>query len=223
MAIQRSILPPASFEDALRPIALIGQQEFKVLHEFVSKNAFELQGDQAKKLATAINIAEADLAYLFSALAFLYNRVQSSGRSPQTSEAELSKLLDNIEIDEISADEQATAKGRLTSVLKFNPNAEKMSKIRRLKTGFIDNAIDFSTFVDLRPNYIDGEIDEFIPIVQLRITTDSRISPEIYFVFQVDENGLEELEKVISRAREKLKKVTEYPPLKGKVSSGKNV
>jgi hypothetical protein len=77
-----------------------------------------------------------------------------------------------------------------------------------LQSGFIPNAIGFSSFVDLRPDFGDGEeisgINGYLPIIQLRITTDSANPQEKQVVLQVNEEALKELHKALKRAESKI-------------------
>jgi hypothetical protein len=98
-------------------------------------------------------------------------------------------------------------KTRLTELLARKKNHERHKKIQRLQVGFIPNAIGFSTFLDLRPDFNEGKpetIQGFLPVMQLRISTDADNPAMRRLVMQLDEEGLAEMKKAIDRLIEKL-------------------
>jgi hypothetical protein len=74
-----------------------------------------------------------------------------------------------------------------------------------LKKGYLSNATSFSFLADLRPDFGPGlEIMGLIPVVQLRINTDSENQAESEFVVQLDETMLRELREMVQKAEKTL-------------------
>ncbi len=101
-------------------------------------------------------------------------------------------------------------------LLLFRPQVhQRPRKIQRLQSGFLPNALGFASFVDLRPDFGDTaeitQVQGYVPVVQLRITTDS--SEQKTFVFQVSEEMLADLKKTIERAETKLATLKEKSPV----------
>lgn len=204
------LFPSSAVMSVLEPLASIPKDMFDVLlNEVRSPIAFDASKERCEKLADRISIKAEQIGMLLNVLKALYSRLKSieaigGSRAP---------LLDDF-VDEMAADEDydnieniSIIKSRLLEILTVNNNIDSATKIERLKNGFIDSAVTFSTFVDLRPNFDDSNRDKiigFVPMVQMRIQTNSKSDNNRNIVLQINQKTLFNLKKIISETEEKL-------------------
>ena len=209
MSAQPTIKPPESLAEALAPIGLLPDEEFKELLEAVSgPRSFSLSKEQLETLKKKIPETSAILQFTLGALAYLYLQITRVVDDQMSQRAVVEKLVDDFDAAGKWTNIKSLMVDRLSALLAKQDNHQRFRKIQRLQTGFIPNATGFSSFVDLRPDYDDGdvpkEIKGFVPIIQLRIATDSDDLNWRRLVVQMDEEALAELKKTISRLESKL-------------------
>jgi hypothetical protein len=177
--------------------------EFRALVEAVSgPRSFSLSKEAIVDLRKRVPSVAPSLTYLLGVLAFLYSQVDRVVVLGETYEAAITKL-----IEEVKATDEPLLRERLSTVLSRTEAHKRFRKIRRLQSGFIPNAVGFSTFVDLRPDYGDSDVLDlkgFVKVIQLRVSTDSENPDEKRFVVQLNKETLNELKKAVDRASEKL-------------------
>jgi hypothetical protein len=194
-------------KEVIEELGSFTDQEFEILlAETVTPAAFDSSQERCETIAKKINRDSSAFGYLFTALGFLYREVRRKAKDENTLKLLIEELLASFEL---AKDEKANAKTlseRLLRLLSYNQNAERRDKIGRLKRGFLPNAMGFSSFVDLRPNIgaDRSKVDEFVPLVQFRISTDSDDDEQRSWVFQLDERALDKLSKAIEDVQKKL-------------------
>jgi hypothetical protein len=152
------------------------------------------------------------LEALFTVLDGLFLRIlelnTSSEDLPDVLSDYVNRLVDASEDSNIPKNSLDALKGRVTELFTdILPQIKKAKKQTRLKSGFLRNAKQFATFVDLRPNFSNEEfihIDDWIEVIQFRISTDALPGLERQIVFQCDEASLAELKLCIQKAETKL-------------------
>jgi len=211
------LLPPTSLEEVLGYLARLDSRQFEALRDdVVGSQAFNAEKDRCERLSEKLGLNKEPVAYLLSALSFLYGQVQGAVRDGLQFETATQALTDSLTLDAFSEDERQRLISRLPLLLAENPNVERAAKLRRLKRGFLSNAVGFSTFVDLRPNFSDDlSVEALIPIVQFRITTDAEADNDRFVVFQIGEDGLAELDSAVQRAKKKLAAIKDQLPIGG--------
>lgn len=211
------LLPPSSLGDALRTIADLSSDQIATLEKAVSgPRSFSLSKDELDALRRHIPEQSGNLTFLLAALSYLYSQVARVVDLGMPFSEAISALVDELEEDAEWQDRKEEVARRLGSILHTSEAHQRFRKIQRLQAGFIPNAIGFGTFVDLRPDFGDGEelqISGYLPVIQLRISTDSPSPDGKRLVFQLTEDGLVELKKVLERAEAKLAVLREQSSL----------
>jgi hypothetical protein len=201
------LFPPLSLKEVLEELGSFSDPEFELfLSETLTPAAFDSSSARCEAFAKKIGRDAGLLGYIFGALDFLYREVRLKAKDEVTLRRLVDELLSSFEIE--TGDKAGLQKlsDRLVKVLSYNQSAERRDKIGRLKRGFLPNATGFSSFVDLRPSVNAGrtKVDEFVPLVQFRISTESESDDEESLVFQMDERALEKLGEAIRDAQKKL-------------------
>ena len=202
MPAHTRLFPPVSIKEILEDIGSFTDQEFDLLAaEVCSPAAFDNSSERCDSLSKNIDKDSSLLTYIFGALEFLYKEI----RRKSNDEAKIKLLLDELVVSLELSDAQKIT-NRLVKLMSRNENAERREKIGRLKRGFISNAVGFSSFVDLRPDFATDRttINGFVPLVQFRISVDSDNGEERSLVFQLDERALEKLSEAVNDVQKKL-------------------
>jgi hypothetical protein len=107
-----------------------------------------------------------------------------------------------------SGEDSGIAVSRLAEVLRSNAVRDRELKRRWLRTGILDIATAFSSFVDLRPNFSDdrSEISELLPVIIFNIIVQTETGDDRSYVFQLSDSSLRQLERAISDVRIKLER-----------------
>lgn len=212
MAAYSSILPPSSLGEVLRPLESLSDKDFEViLNAVAGPRSFSLTKEEIENLRNQTPPdAGRNLTFFVSALSFVYSHVARLTESKMPYADAIKDIVDEIAKDAEWTDKDKVV-GRLEKLL--NPKIhEPLHKAQRLQTGFLPNAVGFSTMVDLRPDFGIGselQLSAYVPVIQFRINTDSIVPAERRIVFQITESNLAELKKAIDRAEEKIRMLRE--------------
>jgi hypothetical protein len=231
MVAYSSILPPNSLGELVRPIVEMSATEFGILNAAASgPRSFSLKKDEIEKLRSQLPPSAAkNLTFLLTSLSFLYSHIARQVDAGMPYAVAINATVDEIQEDtgwgEKTNEKRKVALDRF-SVL-FRPETHQhLRKIQRLQTGFLPNALGFASFVDLRPDFGDSpeiiQLQGYIPLVQFRITTDSSVSNEKTFVFQLNEETLADLKRAVERVEEKLSTLKERSPLAPQIIKGQS-
>ncbi|MGJ5195187.1 hypothetical protein [Bradyrhizobium sp. HKCCYLRH1030] len=215
MAQLPKLSPPESLGAAIAPLAALSQQEFEKLREATStRRLFNVKPKVAKELASEIPALGPTVTFTLGALNFLYGRLALL-REKSSLETIVAQIIDDFEVP-CSPELRVTLEQRLIKLLRKNENYDAAQKLQRLEKGFLPNAIGFRTFVDLRPDFGGDEnlqFGGFLKVIQFRIRTDADAEKTKEFVFQINEDGLDDLQQAIDRARAKIRALDELPSL----------
>jgi hypothetical protein len=207
MAAYSAILPPASIGEALRPIRDLSENEFSNLVAALSgPRSFSLSKDDIEKLRNELPGHGANITFFVAALSFLYSHISRLVELGMPFDEAISSLTNELNPDAEWGEKIDEVKRRFGQIFS-SQNHQRFRKLDRLQSGFLPNAVGFSTFVDLRPDFGDGQdlsLRGYLPVIQFRVSTDSDNSEEKRILFQVSETTLTELKKAIDRAEQKL-------------------
>jgi hypothetical protein len=207
MVAYSSILPPASLGTLLSTIEILSEDEFAHLLAATSgPRSFSLKKDEIERLRNQLPPeAGKNVTFLISALSFVYSHVVRLTESQMPYRDAISAVVDELAEDARWHDSDKVT-NRLAALLDPKVHASHR-KIQRLQSGFLPNAVGFSTFVDLRPDFGTSEeleLTAYVPIVQVRISTDAERPAEHRIIFQMNESSLAELKKALERAEKKI-------------------
>jgi hypothetical protein len=206
MSTQFAITPPSSIGEALIPLGLMPESEFRSLVGAVSgPKSFSLSKETLDNLRQQTPSIASALTYLLGVLAFLYSQVDRVVELGESYDSAISQLVEEV-ASKAEGDKHLLSE-RLSTILRRTETHKRFRKIQRLQSGFLPNAVGFSTFVDLRPDYGDSDVLDlrgFVKVIQFRVSTNSENPDQRRFVFQLSEDSLRELKKSVDRASEKL-------------------
>lgn len=217
MATYSSIFPPNSLGEALRPIRDLDASGFDELLKAVSgSRSFGLTKEELEALRNRLGSHGANVTFVIGSLSFVYSHIARLVETGMPYRDALSATVDELDKEAKWDEKKEEVKARFEKL--FNPEIhQRFRKLQRLQSGFIPNAVGFSTFVDLRPDFgvaqTELKLSGYLPIVQFRIVTDSDNPEEKKIVFQVSETALGELRKAIQRAEDKLAALKSQSPL----------
>jgi hypothetical protein len=169
--------------------------------------SFSLSKEELDELRKRIPSQAAHLTFLLAALSFLYLRVVRAVELGVPFLEAICAATNELDKEVHWDSKKDEVQRRLELLLKNTDIHQRFREIKRLQSGFLPNAVGVSTFVDLRPDFGPGDklsIIGYLPIVQVRISTDSGDPSEKSLVFQMNEDALVEFRKAIERAEAKL-------------------
>jgi hypothetical protein len=200
-----SLFPGVSFEDAVIEITALSEPAFRALKAAVgSPRAFDDDADRVSELARDLGVSAHEVFMLLQASSILYERVRALPDGASAPEA-IGRFIDEFD-EEVDPDVKTILAARLIELTSVNENVELNKKIRRLQAGFLDTAYGFATFVDLRPDFTANRdtVRGFVPMIQIRISTNADNPDHQSLLFQVDEIGLSKLKEEIEAVEKKL-------------------
>ncbi|WP_147841352.1 hypothetical protein [Methylobacterium sp. WL6] len=200
---------PQSVGEAIYPLCLMEEANFIYLHDLVQgKRSFSPENSEIDRVTEMTGFGRDSVEYLLASLSILYIHVSKLLKRGMIYNDAVLKTVEDI-ISDVDWGEELKDKleARLSMMLAPTKNHHDFIKIERLKAGFQDHAIAFSSIVELRPKYSDDEDDKlaiegYLPSIQFRITTDSEDGR--YLIFQLSEDALKELKKSVDRLSKKI-------------------
>lgn len=204
-SVSLEIFPP-SIEKIVATIGSLPDRAYDVLREEVEgDSAFDTDKERCERLATALELSPEQVGLLLTALELLYGRMKTLPQGAQVAEV-IRRFIDGFDEVKLTPELHEKLQVRLAELTTPKERVELAQKIRRLRTGFLNNATGFSTFVDLRPDFSPeyDRVRALVPIIQLMISTDAQNVAEQHAVFQLDEKGLAGLKAVVAKAEKKL-------------------
>jgi hypothetical protein len=201
-----SVIFPPTIDAVLAKIGTLSDSAYAVLRqEIEGDSAFDVNSERCERLSPTLELAPDQVGLVFAAVEFLYDRMKDLPKGTQPAET-LRRVVDSFDELKLGADIREKLLNRLGELIAPNEKAELAQKIRRLRTGFLDNATAFSTFVDLRPDFTPGyeTVRALVPVIQLMVSTDAEDAARQHVVFQLDERGLTGLKTVVEYAERKL-------------------
>ncbi len=193
----------------LENIAAMSDAQVATLADEVRKGGFARSRARCESIANELGaeVRPREAFGVLAALDFFYDRSRDWEEEGRDAATELRDFLDVTGLIESLGTEPSRQVSRLTALVSRNPHVEKRKKLRWLRTGLLDTAVDFSSFVDLRPSFSTDRsaIDEIIPAVIVRIATESDRGEDRAHVFQLTAEGVSKLRKLVEDIEKKLK------------------
>jgi hypothetical protein len=185
MAGHVHIIPPATLGEALRPLGDLAESEFSALMAALSgPRSFSLSKDELESLRTRVPTQTANLTFLLGALSYLYSQIARVVESGMPFDETVRATVDDLDKDADWGQKKDGVRDRLAAILQPKETHQRFRKIQRLQSGSIPNATGFVSFVDLRPDFGDGDelsLKGYIPVIQFRINTDSTEAKRLVF------------------------------------------
>ncbi|WP_398482306.1 hypothetical protein [Tardiphaga sp.] len=222
MSDRPAVLPPTSLGAAVRPLAIMPDDEYHRLLEVISgPQSFSPSKQTYARLEREAPSLSANLNFLLAALSYLSSQTERFEEAGQRIDTVVDSLVAELDEDAQWGDAKKVAYERLLEIFTQNRLAKNYKKLERLRTGFLPNAVAFSSFVDLRPNFADEttEAIQFLPVVQFRVTTDADAVSAREHIFQLTEDGLGLMKEAIERVETKLKTLKEDATINAKIVS----
>jgi hypothetical protein len=200
----------SSLVSCVETISRLDDEQYATLLEATSSaDAYDHSPTRCNELAKKLN-GDFDASKIFRllvSLEFLYDRLREwesqerDGDKSLREFLEITDLLEKLEPEKNSYD-------KLLHLTAKNTTLERRKKLRRLRTGLLDTATGFASFVDIRPRFADdrSSLEELVPVVILRVTIDSDgEEPARSPVFQLSLAGVQKLRHALDDVENKLK------------------
>jgi hypothetical protein len=201
--------PP--LHEALDHIGELDEHQFQVLLEaVVGQQGFKRSFSRSESLANQLqgDLSTSDVFNILGSLNFLYDNSRKWEDEEKTErERALGQFLEFTGLNsKLNAKFGPKIFDRLNKLTAPNLAIQRRNKIRKLKSGLLDTATGFASFVDLRPRFTTdrGVVEELIPITILRIELRTEYGPDKSCVFQLSTDGLSKLTQVLSDIEKKL-------------------
>ncbi len=207
MKVRYGYYPPVSM--AMDAIAKLSDQDFEVISRGVeSADAFDTDSARLKSLRKQLSsdIEASSLLQMMNGLEYLYGASREWASEGQSHQEVVGEFLDFTGFKDELGDRYELIVDRLYELLREHPHLDRARKLRWLRTGILDTAIKFTSFVDLRPRFDQErlEIREFVPTVIFQIVTDSENGSQQSNVVQLNMSGFAELKSAIQDVEKKL-------------------
>jgi hypothetical protein len=209
------ILPPSSLGEAVRPIGSLSDVEFAEIVKVISgPRGFYPTKEQFADLEKSSPNLVINLGFMLAALSYLTSQAERFEQAGKSFDSILSSVIDELDQDAKWEDKKEVASRRLKEIFDKREAFKRFKKLNRLQTGFLPNAVGFSTFVDIRPDFDlkPRKVAGLLPLIQMRITTDASAVAQREMIFQVSEDALKLLKDAIDDIEEKLRalKASDY-------------
>ena len=197
----------AGLVESLKIVTELSDGQLEDLKEAVSGNdgynhSLSRCGALAKRLGGTLDASK--VFHLLVSLEFLYDRSrewedkEGDGTKSLQEFLEITGLIETLGSDRLQI--------KLLPLIVKNPAIQRRRKLKRLKTGILDTAVGFSSFVDIRPRFADDRstLEELVPVVIIRVETESEDNNQRSPVFQLNLAGLTKLRAALEDIDKKL-------------------
>lgn len=203
----RQIVYPEGIEGALGKMAVLTVDQIRGLGEFVKTIGRIPSLESISTLARTIDITNEAALHIVSALNYVRAQIEklqiSDEKLPTEIAVGFSEMSGKLKDRLASEPDFGSA---IVELLSEAGGIARARKINRLKTGILQTAYQFETFLDLRPDYSPdcSQVFPMIPMVIFRVRTHGDGEEDKSLSFQIDLKTLRELQASIKRVETKL-------------------
>jgi hypothetical protein len=195
---------PNPIIEVLETILALKEEHVSVIGEYISNyNSSSSYKNLPDAIKEHFDLLEA--TNLFTFLKYAQNSLQDDFSNADELKIELVDFFKSHSIEK-SEDWSAKLNNRLWKIF---DNNKKIETFEWHQSGVVDKLLDFDSFVDIRPVFIDNKISNLIPIVIFRVAIHKDYENPKSFVFQATKEEFEDLENKIKDAKERLAKITD--------------
>lgn len=191
-----------------------------LLAEVRGPNAFARDISRCSQLAEKVQLEIHQIFHLLVSLQFLYDRCRDWEKSDKSIESELLEFLEITQLRKKLWDNTEKHQ-RLLDLLQRNPTLERRRKLTWLRTGILDTAVEFASFVDLRPTFSDdrSSVEDLVPIAILKVVARSDSGEDKIHIIQLTSSGLKQLRNTIRDIEAKLSCIAKDSSLNQRLES----
>lgn len=210
---------------ALEKIGQLGDNQYEILLGAIAgPQHFDRTPERCRELAAELNsgMTAGEVGNLLGSLLFIYNNVTQEGAGKGEALGSLQEFSEFTGLREIwGKDPSGPEYSRVAKLVTRNAGLDRQRQNHWLQTGVADLAVDFDAFVDLRPRFsAESKIEELIPIVLFRVSVESDHGPGKAYVFQLNMEGIEDLQAVLDNVQEQLESVISDKAIGVRIVSG---
>jgi hypothetical protein len=194
---------------ALQQLCTLEESQFELLRQEVTgPQGFVRTLERCQKTADQLrsNLTPRDLFNILTSLQFLYDNSRRWEKADHSGHDALNEFFEFTGLNEALGQSGSICRERLRQLIVVNPEVERRRHRRQLKSGLLDTAIDFVSFVDLRPSFTPDQksIEELIPVVILRVALKTEYGPDKSCVFQMSADGVLKLRDALKAIENRL-------------------
>lgn len=205
------IIAPTSFEEVIRDLAAYEERDFEYLLEEVrGPEAFDVNSARCRRLGSRLKRSPEAVAFMLRAFGFIYSQLGSAGEFEIETGRVVNDFVQSFEF-ELDGHLHARLIQRLVDLCSRNPETDAAIRFQEMRKGFLDNLTSIDSYVDLRPDFNkeNSKIQSLIPIVQLRLMTNSNDPRLRDIVLQVDAETIEMISEKIKEIKKALTHLTD--------------
>src|ERR1700691_547294 len=151
-------------------ISKLDDHQFETLaKEVATATGFDHSLRRCNDLAIELggSFEASDVFGLLASLEFLYDRAREWEKRGSDLTKSIGEFLEVSGLSTKLGPEPEEGYAKLARLLAKNPALDRTSKLRRLRSGLLDTAVGFSSFVDIRPRFAGdrSSLEELVPIV----------------------------------------------------------
>lgn len=168
--------------------------------------AFVLGREKREALHAELGLDHSQVDQLISSLEFLYDHVHHSAADEAEPAEALRGFVQKSGLWSYLGEDPKTTLAKLERLLEKNPYVERARKRQKLQEGILDNAIEFTSFLDLRANFSKNRdsIQEVMAILLFEVVSEKSDGTSQSHVFQLTEERLYMLKRVVEDAVKKI-------------------
>jgi hypothetical protein len=207
MSMEKLFLGFPPLPKALQRISELEDAQYKaLLAEIGGGKGFSVAEPRVTAVAGLLGSDESEILDLLQSLDFLYDRCREWETDDEDFGPPLRSFLRGTRLWGALGSNADASFDRLMKLLQPNPFLEQSRKLRWLRTGILDTAVEFASFVDLRPDFSKdrSEVRGLVPVVLLRVRTESDLERDRSHAFQLTIDGVRKLRKVLDDIDRKL-------------------
>lgn len=202
-------VPP--LHQAAEKIVSLKDRQFEILQEEVTGAAgFARSIDRCDRLANKLSLSRHDIFNILTTLQFFYDSARKWEKAGRDGSNALNEFFQFTGLNQSLGKSENLFYGRVKQLVAINPVVERRRKIRKLKSGLVDTAVDFASFLDLRPFISDDRtiVEKLVPVVIFRVAIKAEYGSDKSCVFQMSPEGVAKLRDAVTDIERKLATVS---------------
>jgi hypothetical protein len=189
----------------LKDLADLSPEQLRTISEFIDENGFDPVLTKTLILAGQIELSHEKTLDLLRYTQFLDDQRKQLELTSDDIIAEFGTYAENKKSAELKT-RLPIIEAALKELFRDRPGLRMRAKVRSVTTGIVPVAIDFHSLCDLRPIFNEERtaVVEWVPVTLVRVRVHKDTGDEEDLVFQIDANGVKEMEALLARLRKKL-------------------
>lgn len=212
MPTVKTVLPVRSFDDAFTQLINMDEQEFAALVKLVAgPRSYEPDPKMLAMHSRAINLSDLDIRSVLGACRSLYDLLAENGYTGDDRLGAIEATIEDVN-PSLTSERLSLLLNRLAKLLVPTPERDQLKKRMRLERGFLPVISNVTTYVDMRPDFVEDDSDllddlrvkGFVPVISLHVASET-YNPNFSSVsYNLPITKIDDLIETLNRTKEKL-------------------